>query len=58
MSHLIYNVKTLVYVVTFSIIIVVYFSITIYTIHGELWHYSGRIMALFGSKSGLRKRKF
>ena len=31
MSHLIYNVKTLVYVVPFSIIIVVYFSITIYT---------------------------
>ena len=30
MSHLIYNVKTLVYVVPFSIIIVVYFSITIY----------------------------
>ena len=32
MSHLIYNVKTLVYVVPFSIIIVVYFSITIYTL--------------------------
>ena len=31
MSHLIYNVKTLVYVVPFSMIIVVYFSITIYT---------------------------
>ena len=55
MSHLIYNVKTLVYVVPFSIIIVVSFSVIIYkvalfgenygTIRGELWHYSGRKVA-------------